>query len=248
MSDSSGTAGAPQISARWPSIIRTAVTRGAPFDAGSCAAIASLRPRRRRTEARDAIAQLAGTLSQFCDLATLTVGSRDASGQWRARGVADMSDESGLRYRRTQRALQVLTDAGMVHTVQRRERGDMTAAGRWQASRHGTQYRSRNAVRKITMVFWRALGLEVAIARERKKAIKRLQEKQPRAASIAGATVRRIVQRQKRPRVTGAPERTLAEAQQFARLCIEIRRDNPDMPADTVRRRAGEALAVKSAT
>jgi hypothetical protein len=163
-----------------------------------------------------------------------------------------MARESGLGFRRVQRALEILGPghvsrksgrwiggAGMITVKERRERGDVVQ-GRWVASATGRQFRSRNAVRQLTTAFWRALGLELAVKRERDKAIKRLRQRQPRAASMAAAVVERLAVQAAKP--WRAIDRNLVDQREFIRISVELRRGSPDMPAAEVRRRAAELL------
>jgi hypothetical protein len=236
---------------RWPSIIRTASDRARALDVRACWPIASLRTRQRRTEIRQAIALLCATLAEFCDLATLTIGRRDYDGRWSARGIRDMSHASGLSFRRVQRALQILGPghksragkwiggAGMITVRERRERGDVVG-GCWVPSVTGRQFRSRCAVRQLGRGFWRALGLELAVTRERNRAIKRLRSRQPRAANLAAATVAHLVDQVSKP--WRARDRALVDQREYIRISMELRHADPGLPAGEIARRADEIL------
>jgi hypothetical protein len=236
-----------------PFVIQNAATRARDPAFALCDQIACLVSRRRRTEIRIAIAEIGGALAELCDVATLTIGERDAiSKAWSARGIAAIAKRASLSWRRTQRALRILVAAGMVTSKQRRERGDMVG-GVWIPDENGDEFRSRFAIRRLTLEFWRALDLDVEIVRQRKKAIGRLRGRQPRAAGMAAALVNNLAARsgQSRQRrrgvdATRSPEqriaysRTLDEQRRYIAISQTLRRENPSRPVAEIMRQADE--------
>ncbi len=204
-------------------------------------------PRRRRAEGRRTIADVCAQLIEFCDLATMTIGWRGNAGSWSARGVRDIAHGCGMQQRRTERALAILTECGHVSVTERKERGRQTAGG-WVKDRHGDQYRSRNAVRKLTLSFWRAIGMEVSATRERNHAIKELAKKQPNAADVAAAQVARMTSRLASSKGWRPPVDTKAQADAREHFIIDdaLRREDPSLPAGERAARAWEILRART--
>jgi hypothetical protein len=107
------------------------------------------RLRRMRTEQRDACVSMLLVMLQNTDLETLRVGNpKHRSGGFVSYTVAYLSKKAGLSFRRGQRAMRSLVDAGIVTVYQQRT-----------VSENG-EYQSQAAVKTIHRAIFRAFGLE----------------------------------------------------------------------------------------
>ena len=270
-----------------PLLIQKAIERIAGLDLAALPSIRCLRDHGRRVEACEAIRATMIAAVERTDIATMTIGIRDPAHNWSARGIADLTARAGFQrkarvefpkgtraeYRRCQRALEVMgpgtgkrakslrPGASWIYTDQRRERGEMVD-GKFIPRKGGRLFRSKNAVRKITPGFWKALGLGVMAELQQQWHIKRLQRLRPRAASLAQATLEALMDGTPRraprrgptykaaadvPRPTPPPPMsevaaTWDELAEFRRLYDDLKRDNPTWPAADLAARADEVL------
>jgi hypothetical protein len=252
---------------KFPWLIRTAMERAAVLDVARLPQIRCLRGRQRREDACKAVRAGLVAIFRRCDVATYAIGVRDDRGQWSARGISDLTALSGLQrkarvavpsgtraeYRRIQRVLELLgpgtgtraknhrPGVSWITVDQRRERGDMIS-GVWVKNEHGREFRSRNAIRRVTDAAWRALKLDVSAPRERASAIKRLRAKKT-ASNLADATLAQLA-----APVPRYPMRKAAPAgprDEFWTLYDAIKASDPTLTTVEVTARADELLRMR---
>jgi hypothetical protein len=151
----------PQHHRPRPKIIQEAIKRlgryyWAPAEVFPVLNLVNGSKNQQRSERREACRLVKSFLLHYMDIKTLKVGIPQPDGSIMGISVAYIASALGMTAKRVQRAMSDLVKAGMVIVEQKKVQ-------------NGKSYLSYPAIRKISYSFFKALGLEKWLNRERKK-------------------------------------------------------------------------------
>jgi hypothetical protein len=137
------------------------------------------KPRKMRSERREACCSLLGAIAHYCDLPTLCLSVPQPDGSLLPLTLETLAERAGLGLRRAERAMRDIVSGGLVGVHPRCELRD-----------DGT-YVGRAAIRVVPPSFFGLFGLEGRLEHDRKRiSQKRIQERDGAPTMTAGARIR----------------------------------------------------------
>ena len=130
--------------------------------------------RQQRSERREACLSTLWAILKFTDLVTLKVGVPTPEGGFVNLTVKYLARQTGFQQRRVERALADIQLAGLVSVHPRCEK------------RPDGSYKGHAAIKAVSKLFFAIFGLQFRLGFERKRAAKRLKEKQREHAKASG--------------------------------------------------------------
>lgn len=169
-----------------PGVITEAMKRCVDYYSSPCKIpslnLANGSNRQQRSERREACLTTLWSILKFTDLVTLKVGVPTPSGGFVNLTIRYLAKQTGLPLRRIERALADLRRAGIVGIHKRC------------AQRSDGSYKGLAAIKNVNKLFFDIFGLQMRLSFERKRAVKRLKQKQRQYAktpTTKTATARR---------------------------------------------------------
>jgi hypothetical protein len=136
------------------------------------------KPRRMRSERREACCDLLGAIVHYCDLPTLCLSVPQPDGSLLALKLATLADRAGLSLRRAERAMRDIVTGGLVAVHPRCEQlGDGT-------------YLGRAAIRVVPPCVFGLFGLEARLEHDRRRISQKRREERAETTPTKTATAR----------------------------------------------------------
>ncbi|MGP9680213.1 hypothetical protein ACT3TC_16460 [Halomonas sp. AOP27-A1-41] len=160
-----------------PGVITEAMKRCVDYYSSPCKIpslnLANGSNRQQRSERREACLTTLWSILKFTDLVTLKVGVPTPGGGFVNLTVRYLARQTGLPLRRIERALADLRRAGIVGIHKRCEQ------------RSDGSYKGLAAIKNVNKLFFAIFGLQMRLNFERKRAVKRLKQKQRQHAKAS---------------------------------------------------------------
>jgi hypothetical protein len=162
--------------AKIPSLANARLTRQIEADPAG-----EHKPRRMRSERREACVSLLGAMAHYCDLPSLCLSVPQADGSLLALPLETLAERAGLGRRRAERAMRDIVTGGLLKVHPRCERQD-----------DGT-YRGRAAIRVVPPALFGLFGLEGPLAHDRRRLSQKRREECGVPTKTATARIRTAV-------------------------------------------------------
>lgn len=194
--------------------------------------------RQMRGERRAACIKLVSAILQHTDLASLRVGRPTDKG-FIAYTIRYLARQAGIGLKRAERAIKDLKAAGLLTVSQKREQDP---DGVW---------RSKAAIKRVSVSLFAAFGLARMLAREQKKAVKRLQKQALEWSRASRSALHQLLtgadkpftrSTRRKPAWTQAPVATVERNRRFLELTIELKMGNPQWSGARCREEADHIL------
>lgn len=124
---------------------------------------ATSKPRKMRSERREACCDLLAAMAHYCDLPTLCLSVPQPDGSMLPVRMDTLAEKAGLSLRRAERAMRDIATSALVSIHERCEFKD-------------GEYKGRAAIRAIPKEFFGLFGLESRLAHDRQKISKKRRE------------------------------------------------------------------------
>ena len=159
--------------AKIPSLARALVTRKVEADPA-----AEHKPRKMRSERREACCALMGAIAHYCDLPSLCLSVPQDDGSLLPLPLETLADRAGLGLRRAERAMRDIVTGGLLKVYPRCEQ------------REDGTYRGRAAIRVVPPSVFGLFGLEGRLEHDRRRISQKRREERGTPTKTATARIR----------------------------------------------------------
>lgn len=153
-----------------PSTIPSLANAGRAVEADSASAA---KPRRMRSERREACCRLLAAIAHYCDLPSLCLSVPQEDGRLRPIRMDTLAECANLSLRRAERAMRDIVAGGLISVHRRCEQ------------REDGSYLGRAAIRIVPEAVFGLFGLEAQLAQDRRALSKKRRERSPSPTASA---------------------------------------------------------------